>query len=121
MIQLNELRVGNILINPLMDGKVFVIRSGADIDEVYKMQELKAYPLSDNLLQKSGFKRGRVKLSGNNHLELDKDADHYNTFLRQIREDNHEEVILLSFEIVYLHQLQNLYFALTGKDLPFKL
>jgi hypothetical protein len=41
MIQKHELRIGNILINPLRDHVFFIIRTGTDIDEVYVKQEFK--------------------------------------------------------------------------------
>ncbi len=115
MIQKNELRVGNILIHPLKDNQVFVIKSGADIDEIYTMQELKGYYLTPELLKKCGFEYtasfGECRYT-KGELQMD---ENFNPLVQ-----DGDEYLYYGKRVEFLHELQNLYFALTGEELPIR-
>lgn len=138
MIQANELRIGNYLIDQYGDiGKVV----GLNSDKEYKhngqlfvgtatlyydnykgfigrwIQTLKPIILTEEILLKCGFE----------------DISTYKDFRLVINEDLYIEVSLRKninayvsisdidiINVIYVHQLQNLYFALTGKELEIK-
>jgi hypothetical protein len=72
---------------------------------------------------KCGFKTNnrfayKIKLSSDTSLELDSDGEFFNVFLRQENSEEHIDTVYLGvLELKFLHQLQNLYFALTGEEL----
>lgn len=118
MIAANELRIGNLV--KLETGKIVPINiSGISaINAGY----LRVYqtPLTPEILEKCGF----------NYKELNHNKiwiKSLNVFGFSINLYVHDEKIFFSpfelnweIEIKYLHQLQNLYFALTGTELEFK-
>jgi hypothetical protein len=81
-------------------------------------------PLTPEIFEKCGFQcvEGfyRKYINEQTALELEDDG-HFNVFLRQIdnpSDPQHtEHLLLLPVELNSLHQLQNLYFALTGEEL----
>jgi hypothetical protein len=133
-ISIKELRIGNLA---LFDGRVVVvmgvvriifddgsiddnvdiIREEDDDDNCITIQSLKPIPLTEEWLLKFGFV---------------KDSEYDNTFnlgievlngFKDFTIDIRAKVLLLDcmeIKIEYVHQLQNLYFALTGEDLEFK-
>lgn len=114
MIEASELRIGNFVEYPLIGGQQ--IRNGADIDSVYGDAGM-AVPLTEEWLIKLGF-------------TIDKDGCYLLQNLRKSfsispSEDNclvygHDIGVtwhLIRNSIDYVHQLQNLYFALTGEEL----
>ena len=123
-----ELRIGNL-----------VTLSGSLILTVYEIHEdcfyakdikegsfkntwsdLQPIQLSEEVLLKCGFENGGydllfwynndIELYGFNHL----DADNYALLTSHLKED-------VNVRIYYLHQLQNLYYALTGEELEVSL
>jgi len=116
----NELRIGNLLD---LYGTIATLQ-GEDFYHHYsinerKLSRFKPIPLTEEWLLKFGFiKYGTLHDSYRLNpfiVELDILGNHY-TF-RKIM--NKEESILLK-EMKHVHQLQNLYFALTEKELNIK-
>jgi hypothetical protein len=132
MLQKNELRIGNVLVHPLKDGKIFVIRSGADIDEIYKMQELKGYPIHYGILEKCGFQESEsnneplrsiwgVQIANVSALYYDPLGDEFAPwYISQEWSHTHRYAELWN-QPKYLHQVQNLVFALSGEELKVNL
>ena len=111
MIQANELRIGNWM----MGNVPFQIEPN-DIGLDYYHEQQKGVsrwepiPLTEEWLIKFGFKRLFDKFWMKKHLLLN------NGFVPMFTDGNyHEEEI--GEQLKYVHQLQNLYFALTGEEL----
>lgn len=128
MIQVNELRIGNVVWDKNNDsffrvdeiaffpsGQVYELREYPNISTCRTLNTVHAesYPLTEEILLKCGF-------SGFLFPKIKGPLVIYN--------DNNEIVVysypMRSFcfdKIKYLHQLQNLYFALTGEELEVQL
>ena len=122
-----ELRIGNLVDFNRQVETVYAIRnSGVDfykgktkksvIMQSYVWEAIKPIPLTEEWLLKFGFS----EIGGCN--EKDFTNGDYNIFINSIGEVN-----FLFFregdwyqKIDYVHQLQNLYFALTGSELTLK-
>ncbi|MFH1348413.1 MAG: hypothetical protein ABIH58_02145 [Patescibacteria group bacterium] len=111
-IKASELKIGNWVRN--IDGVEYPIENGWQLDEgdtVYPV------PLTEEWLLKFGFEydtitysRGELMLSSHSDIDLSS----YNVWWGTLTYGN------LNFQIKYVHQLQNLYFALTGDELTIK-
>ena len=163
MIQANELRIGNWVLDAnnvykcihavsegFIDGLVNFENDIRRRDEFQtelnwsKIQEIEPIPLTEEVLLKCGFKYERA-ISSFTHPEMDMWLSlDYNSekhimyptdeqrLQRQERLMNkfrtgeglvptaEAEYIMSNVRIKHLHQLQNLYFALTGKELEVK-
>lgn len=120
MINSNELRIGNYVklfdTNDcykihLVSKKSVQIESGLIGGEVFKLDNLHPIPLTEEILLKCGFElikgwyvKGKIELFNINN-------NYFTTPSKGI----------ISVDIIYLHQLQNLYFALTGQELQVNL
>jgi hypothetical protein len=114
----NELRIGN-WVEILGDSKrlnffttIQPSSFSVNIDKTYG-----AIPLDEDWLLKFGFSEIEhqflLELKTGNSLSFD-----FNTGMYLVKEDN--ELELCEIEINYVHQLQNLYFALAGTELQFQ-
>jgi hypothetical protein len=121
MIQANELRIGNWIRIRESDTKVQVEAYMLAISELSNCQPI---PLTPEILEKCGF-------------EKQESADQYGWYLGAGRrclcwcysdivslefkkcQSDYSDT-LFDFSCKYLHQLQNLYFALTSEELTFK-
>lgn len=116
MITPSELRTGNLIIFKSTDTIEAVLdietanRKTPIINNVH-ISDVEPIPITEEWLFKFGYE-GRESISGKNEYFFFENQPHqiwkpFNKFLdEQYR-----------FEIKYVHQLQNLYFALTGKEL----
>lgn len=112
MIPLYELRVGNLVLDE-SSGKYFKVQKGSDIDLL--SDKFKAIPITPELLKKCGFayhdyfkiwqKNKAVNGTGPD-MEIDPDF--------WVLDFSHRRI---GVELKGLHQLQNLYFTLKGKEL----
>jgi hypothetical protein len=108
----NELRIGNYL---LLQGvtkpmQVFII----DTTEQSTQTKASPIPLTEDWLLKFGFKRKQIKdLSSYTlpKLELYQYSSNNNKIFFEYADGE--------VELKYVHQLQNLYFALTGMELKY--
>ena len=111
IIRENELRIGNHFIG--YDGKEFqwllsdfnILFTGVDVDELIKSP----IPLTPEVLESCGFEVfpwGYVK----------KSSKDFGVRIN-LRSFNYDVSGNSPVKIEYLHQLQNLYFALTGEEL----
>lgn len=118
MINANELRIGNLVISAKTDDvwEVDSIPNDAQITA-------KPIPLTGEWLERFGFEDNTKNIFGKTIIELDEDGEGYNVFVKQQNVDGAippSETILLEQTLQYVHQLQNLYFALTGEELKRK-
>ena len=128
----NELRIGNYVkdmdydyvtiagIHPESTNELTVCINDCDVgDRLFK--DVEGIPLTEEWLIKFGFKQGNSmnfywnKLIRDN-INISIDPDDGEVWVCDIFDN--ESIILT--EIKYVHQLQNLYFALTGKELTIK-
>lgn len=83
-------------------------------------------PLTPGILEKCGFKLNRagelcIEIGDiSTHLELVVGKDDYYPSFTQTPQGSEERTVFFNY-ITYLHQLQNLYFALTQTELPITL
>lgn len=138
MIKANELRIGNWIAD--RGGKEWQIYSWESRDKVSAetpmlfrtikghplteyVQYLKPIPLTEERLEKFGFERRESKMY-DGHLDVWYFYIHDGKIMFNTELVTDGEIIIQfrRFPIVvkYVHQLQNLYFALTGEELEFK-
>lgn len=129
MIAANEFRIGN-LINNYYKGIEVVSVGTLNMLEQYNPNEhqqiFKPIPLTEEILLKCGFKVSNtywIELNGGtHHIDLHCINKVYYPILVQEPEMSSEEAQVINLhKIQYLHQLQNLYFALTGEELTVNL
>lgn len=99
------------------DGKWAEI-SNRWIEPEYKFDELFGLPITEEWLLKFGFE----KTQNSYKLEDYQIVDIYNGNTWLLEEFDYENICFVGIGkgMNYLHQLQNLYFALTGEELTFK-
>ena len=108
----NELRVGNIVYNPtLKEIKVIDYLDIRDLAESRLLHEFEPIRLNDEWLEKLWFENWDKNkwIDSNSVLTISKNGDNFLCLFNQRHID-----------IFHVHQLQNLYFALTGKELTIK-
>ena len=123
----NELRLGNLvtatLTNEIYEIGIWALRviEDGNYQNSYDT-ETKVYkpiPLTEEWLLKFGFKKQLDKSFAKNDFSIFLDKRFKtNLFLQE----NQEDFKWFSYElkVEYIHQLQNLYFALTGEELKIK-
>jgi hypothetical protein len=124
MINANELRIGNLVNFPFIGGYVEVIGLAVKDDNKLFIQtrlnnntffELpKRYnpiPLTEDSLIRLGFEKTFITKI---HLTFSK-----GTF-SLLKRDKHIQIWYENINVQYVHQLQNLYFALTNEELEVK-
>lgn len=135
MIQANELRIGNWVIDTLHDDEQIVKIEGISCSDTDIWDQchiewsgnktviddfVKAIPLTIEILEKAGFERPRPfskyryvhthnNIFGLNSTEINNIVEFY------------YESSLCDIIVNSVHQLQNLYFALTGQELTINL
>ena len=98
-----ELRIGNWVLSPT-EGEI-QIENGWQIDEG---EEVEPIPLTEEWLVKFGFENNSMNLDEEGFLHLDISfIGGVNVYINDMEYPN----------INYVHQIQNLYFALTGQEL----
>lgn len=139
-IKANELRIGNFIYNVGYLSKVIgfkpfshsvrcdeeegcnilidVYLQDGSVKEGYEIESYlcKPIPLTEEWLLKFGFEKSNVYCFGNRKLIIESLMGDRHSCRYRI---NLNESIWIS-ELHYVHQLQNLYFALTGEELTFK-
>ncbi len=115
----NELRIGNIVNVGIIEN---MLESGVHVGKgkCYIYSEFEPIPLTEEWLLKFGFEityssNFRLKLDHKTHNEIGFDFSHVaDNSMEGFRFYGHY------IKIQYIHQLQNLYFALTNKELTLK-
>lgn len=126
MIEIQDLRIGNLVNASIFGGKPGEqewIHLTGKVDALHKdyinlgdgirfeYRHISGIPLSEEILLKCGikFKDGFYNITD----EIRIDSDNFNVYAEQ---DNNI-MVWVGVECKHLHQLQNLYFALTGQEL----
>jgi len=118
-VQANELRLGNYLYGVITPRIVKVISKDYYTDEHDNstlIRDAKPIQLTEDILLKCGFERIRNNyiIKVDDFLWFGLDYEDYSLF---IRDKYGKDEIVPTRYIDSLHQLQNLYFALTGEEL----
>jgi hypothetical protein len=125
----SELRIGNYikLMFNYEDYETIQVTSDELVDVDKKRADYEPLPLTEDWLLKFGFENidkgdnDYITYSDSNHdyyLQIDvRRKDSKYTILDNT---NYELISFSMVDIVYVHQLQNLYFALTGEELTIK-
>lgn len=132
-MKVNELRIGNQLFIPGLDRYVIVcgIYKGyfrcEDSDGVLFDESVRIYylpiPLTPSILEAAGFEKRRdgeylYSIDLDKHISIVVNNNNIFPMLLQDAEFSGGELNVYSCNLInYLHQLQNLYFALTGTEL----
>ena len=132
MIKVTELQIDNWVIAPKIglcqvngiqlhsDGNtyVLVIAEGMEFQHRVNLKELKAIEIDNEILEKAGFVKGPYDFyiwrQGESFSILFND---YNEAVLSVSEAE----FTVGRKIKYVHDLQNLYFAITGEELPIAL
>ena len=127
MIQAKELRIGN-LVNYSDSNSIFKVigisEFGIDcedeIETTYmEFDNFNPIPLTEDWLLKFGFEKGIDKVyyikSKFIYIKVFEKIGHV-----LLCRDKYDEHIKISDNIEYVHQLQNLYFAITNKELSYE-
>ena len=119
-----NLMIGNLVnyqsISLGINDPEYVIQNGADIQVHENFNVFNPIPITPEWLERAGFEKERVHLSdGDTWVYSIKSKNDY------FEIENHWDGGYLydgrnQVQIKYIHQLQNLYFALTQKQLEFK-
>lgn len=126
MIKANELRLGNWIEHNQYPNDTVIIRieDGKHIDEAIRLNA-NPIPLTEKWLIKFGFfvenfdyaiPISECKVVWLTLIPQDEECSAYSVCVTQTDEDEEDQTAFLS-DISYVHQLQNLYFALTGEEL----
>lgn len=132
----NELRIGNLVDLGNRIAKIIEIYHLACVvvdleetqDTIEDYERVKPIPLSEDWLYKFGFEQ--IDKSSNSYIVYaDQNHDYYlqidvrrNNANYTILDNTFDDLRAFSMvDIIYVHQLQNLYFALTNQELILKL
>jgi len=135
MVKVSEVRIGNFLLFDFPNrGKVQYKseRINNDFDgfrsiaTINGLQPEKVYgiPLTDSWLQKFGFERIDKQFQHNWVIRLSKTGVHYSIqFFNDkfwLSNSEYDAWCYVIKDVAYVHELQNLFYALTGEDLVVK-
>lgn len=125
MINATELRIGNFISHNKNEVKVFELPYLIDLDENKEgylinsiwADEFEPIPLTEEVLKKCGFK---YQLDDCYFLALGDNRYKYGLYYIGFIQLAKDIVPIANFKhVIYLHQLQNLYFTLTGEELQY--
>lgn len=124
MIKANEIRHNNLFI---IDGKVqaWSIYWGDQLgDGVIKLEEIDPIPLTPEIMEKAGYKKD-IENTGP-PINEDLEVWHHEWAPVSFMIDNYGALIICDYHVninrpKFVHQLQNLIFALTGEELQISL
>ena len=125
MIEVNELRIGNWVnrfnchtkINGVLNDYISFWHDGNEWIWELNNDDTQPIPITSEILEKCGFEKcsnGLEKLCNENYVKI---ASLFSGFPLTLEIDGNR----CPLNIKYAHQLQNLYFALTGEELEINL
>ena len=120
MIQAQELRIGNLVFD--LDITVYTIANGIDIDGSWN-----PIPFTEKWLLKFGFEKQdndidvwyQIEIKDGFFLEYFKSMTYTSLILREVNNVVGDSLFYLPNIPKFVHELQNLYFALTQKELEY--
>ena len=123
-LKAQDLRIGNYVLYEATYHKITSLTENVcgsvwlkakEIDPyLHSYKEIQPIPLTSEWLIKFGFEEGVIKLNDSWHyLKLDLKTDCIDNCVFGEKRSS----MSILYKIYYVHQLQNLYYALTGKEL----
>tara|TARA_R110000822_G_scaffold241652_1_gene370895 strand:- start:621 stop:983 length:363 start_codon:yes stop_codon:yes gene_type:complete len=115
-----ELRIGNLvilpkgLVKPVIEVSETLVRFQ---NQLFEIEDVEPIPLTEEWLFKFGFQKEESDDVYCQFIDFTLDGE---SFLCKQEESDHMACILNGKKIDSVHQLQNLYFALTGEELEIK-
>jgi hypothetical protein len=124
MVSVNELRIGNWIQTSVPQKVTIQIMEFLCNNMIPDKSVIKSIPVSPYILEKAGYQKNQLTGIWINEKSID---DHFKSMLIELDEelflftiyDNGKEVSKIPLKTV--HQLQNLYFELTGEELHIQL
>lgn len=126
----NELRIGNLVTDSktgkivTVDGIQFtgrMVTHDESYDDFKRGIEPVGIPIAHEILEKAGFDRTEERLAGD-YIYIIKRFEGQKRFALNISASGGYFLPMgTAIDVKYVHQLQNLYFALTGTELEIKL
>lgn len=122
----NELRIGNYVYHPMRDEHFAIDRGLFEYNNgLANLEDFRPIPLTEEWLKDFGFEKSVDKYQegisygleaefGIHIVFADGDINYCSLY------QNYQLIDFFTGHIKYVHQLQNLYFALTGKELEKK-
>lgn len=125
-METKELRIGNLLIiddeiteawsiNDKPNGVNWSVDPNDGMDETYP-KSVQPIPITEEWLSKFGFDHYRKTVRGNGLYQMDF-YNHKNFTLIKNKRGIYHLVNVRHGKLEYVHQLQNLYFVITGEEL----
>jgi hypothetical protein len=120
MIKVNELRIGNLVLRRGIEEDVFTL--GTSTINGKPEHNFVPIPLTPEILEKCGFKKDDLSYDYDltEDIHFNDAGDVYYTYWEGSDSRGGIEKKIIA-TVKYLHQLQNLYFALTWKELTITL
>jgi len=130
-----DLRRGNIVKHSIYKDKTIKVDSVEEgginlyasayggLDEAYNWNEIEGLSINQEILLKCGFEKYHVFENSDFMLQIKRSKEYrkFNDLTISLADGRCTFNIYPSVDVEYLHQAQNLYFALTGKELEIKL
>lgn len=139
MITVNELRRGNFIqhggglpegpfiVDEIRKQSISVTQLSTNLPFGFLQEDIEGIPLILDLLKKSGFKPKQNYITGTRGVPgflatwwESGESDSFNVLINEPKGVFYVNHGRLSMELLHLHQLQNLYFALLRKELEVK-
>jgi hypothetical protein len=128
MIKVSELRIGNCVYDHEGDeSKVYNVYNSGGVDLTFELvlmeninaESISPIPLTEEWLVKFGFEKyvNSFRKGYNDLVYHFIYLKHLDSYACYIEYEDDSELYPISFNIEYVHQLQNFYFALTGEEL----
>ncbi len=128
MMEARELRIGNYVLVKERDDFSFQVNEDSISNFAKGTLEIRAIPLTEEWLVRFGFEKSDINIDEDQEescfytKEFNQHGMKREFIVNDIYNSAHFTLadIDLTVEIEYIHQLQNLYFALTGQELILK-
>lgn len=131
-MEAKELRIGNYVFNSAKE--ICQVSTLSKWKEIHNCSYFQPIPLTEEILLKCGFYKDEIKRQSKQHsayysiefldykysfayAEFRKNWGFYHSYIDAPNEEDNNKFDFISCGIKYLHQLQNLYFALTNEEL----
>jgi len=118
IMKIQELRIGNLVNWKENEIHINAVDLHQMSDSKQYLEEFTPILLTPKWLIKFGFKEKKTKLEEIYRLEMFEYATSCKTI--DLEFENTENHITYTTDVKYVHELQNLFFALTGKELSVK-
>lgn len=115
-MEAKELRIGNLVFDGKGVYEVSLLTFQKDNEQGYYFKNLSPIRITGGWLKRFGFEKnenGEYEIQ-NTSFFYSKSKEHTDYWVFRTMEYD-------TIEVKYVHQLQNLYFAITGKELEFKI